>query len=67
MAGRVAQVNLVVEELEEENVILTFVPIIEELNQEHLMESSVPSSAEIKNAVHLPQTNEQSKAYLKPY
>jgi hypothetical protein len=39
-----------VEGLEEENVVFTLVPVIEELNQEHLMEPSVSSSADIKHA-----------------
>uniref|UniRef100_A0A8D2AX75 Developmental pluripotency associated 2 n=1 Tax=Sciurus vulgaris TaxID=55149 RepID=A0A8D2AX75_SCIVU len=60
--------NFFEEELDEENVILTLVPVIEEPKQELLMETSVSSTADIKHPkkIHLPQTNEQFKAFPKP-
>ncbi|XP_047394204.1 developmental pluripotency-associated protein 2-like [Sciurus carolinensis] len=58
--------NFFEEELDEENVILTLVPIREKPKQELLMETHVSSTADIKHAVHLPQMNEQFKVSPKP-
>ncbi|XP_014647678.1 PREDICTED: developmental pluripotency-associated protein 2 [Ceratotherium simum simum] len=65
--------NIFEEELEEENVILTLVPVNEETNGERQMESSVSSTSEVNpktprtnDKVHLPQTNEQFKTCPKP-
>ncbi|XP_001501663.2 developmental pluripotency-associated protein 2 [Equus caballus] len=61
------------EESDEENVILTLVPVSEEHNEEHQMESSVSSTSEVNlktprtdDKVHLSQTNEQFKTRPKP-
>ncbi|XP_054573089.1 developmental pluripotency-associated protein 2-like [Eptesicus fuscus] len=53
------------DELEEENVILTLVPISEEHN-EHQVEPSVSSTSDSNDKVNLPQMSEQFKDCPKP-
>nr|XP_058157320.1 developmental pluripotency-associated protein 2-like [Dasypus novemcinctus] len=64
--------NVIEEELDEEYVIITLVPVKEEPQEEHQMEPST-STAEVKvkksrkkDKVHLPEMNEQFKACSKP-
>ncbi|XP_012928792.1 developmental pluripotency-associated protein 2 isoform X2 [Heterocephalus glaber] len=70
--------NLLEEEADEENVILTLIPVTEEFEQGFNEESSISSTADFQhdsitpmssrnsNAVHLPQMNEELKACPKP-
>nr|XP_002714071.2 developmental pluripotency-associated protein 2 [Oryctolagus cuniculus] len=73
-----SEMNYFKEALDEDNVILTLVPVVEEPKKEHLVEPSVSSTADIKpadikskkpwqsNKVDLSQANEQFKASPKP-
>nr|KAF6377788.1 hypothetical protein mMyoMyo1_004099 [Myotis myotis] len=72
MANSRSEKDFFQDELEEENVILTLVPISEEHN-EHQMEPSVSSTSDSKltapgtsDKVNLPQMNEQFKDCPKP-
>ncbi|XP_057581631.1 developmental pluripotency-associated protein 2-like [Hippopotamus amphibius kiboko] len=64
--------NFFEEPLDEEDVILTLVPVNEEIVEDHQMEPGVSSTSEVKaeplspnDHVHTPQTNEQFKACRK--
>lgn len=51
--------------IDEENVILTLVPVNEEITEDHQMEPGVSSALEVKSTndeVHPPETNKQFKA-----
>ncbi|XP_054568052.1 developmental pluripotency-associated protein 2 [Eptesicus fuscus] len=65
MANSRSEKDFFQDELEEENVILTLVPISEEHN-EHQVEPSVSSTSDSNDKVNLPQMSEQFKDCPKP-